>query len=77
MKHNNKKFLQFKSIVIGNVGIETMGPVDFAKKLLDDYQIWTVAIDRPGVRGLRITPNLFTTPRELDVLVKAIKELSA
>ena len=62
---------------IGNVGIETMGPADFAKKLLDDYQIWTVAIDRPGVRGLRITPNLFTTPRELDVLVKAIKELSA
>jgi len=61
---------------IGNVGIETIDPADFAKQLLDDYQIWTVAIDRPGVRGLRITPNLFTTPKELDVLVKAIKELS-
>jgi selenocysteine lyase/cysteine desulfurase len=61
---------------IGNVGIETIDPADFAKQLLDDYQIWTVAIDRPGVRGLRITPNLFTTPKELDVLVNAIKELS-
>ena len=62
---------------IGNVGIETIEPADFAKQLLNDYQIWTVAINRPGVRGLRITPNLFTTLKELDVLVKAIKELSA
>jgi selenocysteine lyase/cysteine desulfurase len=62
---------------IGNVGIETIDPADFAKQLLNDYQIWTVAINRPGVRGLRITPNLFTTLKELDVLVKAIKELSA
>ena len=62
---------------IGNVGIETIEPADFANELLNDYQIWTVAINRPGVRGLRITPNLFTTLKELDVLVKAIKELSA
>ena len=34
------------------------------------------AIDRPGVVGLRITPNLYTTPEELDALVSAIKELS-
>ena len=61
---------------IGNVGIETIDPADFSKQLLDDYKIWTVAINRPGVRGLRITPNLFTTTEELDILVKAIKELS-
>ncbi|MDC1234584.1 aminotransferase class V-fold PLP-dependent enzyme, partial [Cyclobacteriaceae bacterium] len=36
---------------IGNVGIETIEPADFAKQLLNDYQIWTVAINRPGVRG--------------------------
>ena len=62
---------------IGNVGIEGIAPKDLAKTLLDKYKIWTVAIDQPGVRGLRITPNVYTTLEELDVLVNAIKELSA
>ena len=61
---------------IGNVGIEDIEPADLAKTLLDKYQIWTVAINRPGVRGLRITPNVYTTTSELDSLVRAIKELS-
>jgi selenocysteine lyase/cysteine desulfurase len=62
---------------IGNVGIEGIDPGALAKTLLDDYQIFTVSIDRPGVRGLRITPNVYTTTTELDSLVHAIKELSA
>ena len=62
---------------IGNVGIEGIEPSTLAKTLLDDYQIFTVAINRPGVRGLRITPNVYTTTTELDALVVAIKELSA
>lgn len=62
---------------IGNVGIEGIGPGDLAKTLLEKYQIWTVAIDRPGVRGLRITPNIYTTTEELDSLVRAIKKLSS
>ena len=62
---------------IANVGIATMAPGDLAKTLLDRYRIWTVAIDRENVRGTRITPNLYTTPTELDVLVKALKELAA
>jgi len=62
---------------IGNVGIEGIEPSDLAQTLLDDYRIFTVAIDRPGVRGLRITPNLYTTTGELDALVRAITELSA
>ncbi len=62
---------------IGNVGIEGVEPSDLAKTLLSDYRIFTVAIDRPGVRGLRITPNVYTTTGELDLLVRAIKELSS
>ncbi len=62
---------------IGNVGIEGFDPGNLAKTLLDDYRIFTVAINRPGVRGLRITPNVYTTTAELDSLVHAVKELSA
>lgn len=61
---------------IGNVGVEGIEPSDLADKLLKDYGIFTVAINRPGVRGLRITPNLYTTTKELDALVHAITELS-
>ncbi len=62
---------------IGNVGIEGWDPVELADTLMRDYRIFTVGINRPGVIGLRITPNLYTTLDELDALVSAIKELSA
>lgn len=62
---------------IGNVGIEGIEPRDLAKTLLDEHRIFTVAIDRPGVKGLRITPNVYTTLEELDTFVIAMKELSA
>jgi selenocysteine lyase/cysteine desulfurase len=62
---------------IGNVHIEGWDPRELADTLMQDYRIFTVGINRPGVVGLRITPNLYTTLEELDALVSAIKELSA
>lgn len=64
-----------RSCAIANVGIKGMEPRDLAKTLMDKYGIWTVAINRPGVRGCRITPNIYTTTRELDVFVEALKDL--
>ena len=62
---------------IANVGIKGMKPADLAATLLQRYRIYTVAIDAPaaGVQGCRITPNVFTLPGDLDVLVSALKEL--
>ena len=62
---------------IGNVGIVGFDPRELADVLMRDYRIFTVGIDRPGVQGLRITPNLYTTLDELDALVTAIRALSA
>ena len=61
---------------VGNVGIDSIEPTDLAERLMKEYKIFTVAINRPGVRGLRISPNIYTTTDELDSLVYAIKELS-
>ena len=61
---------------IANVGIKGMDPAELSKTLLDKYRIYTVAINQPGVVGCRITPNVYTTPEELDILVKAIRELA-
>jgi selenocysteine lyase/cysteine desulfurase len=68
-----------RSCGIANVGIRGIKPADLAERLLREYKIYTVAIDYPaaGVQGCRITPNVFTLPGELDVLVRALKELSA
>ena len=65
-----------RSCAICNVGIEGMKPKDMAKSLLDKYRIWTVAIDGHGVHGCRITPNVYTTTKELDVFVAALKEMA-
>lgn len=62
---------------IGNVGLERWDPRDLAKTLLEEHRIFTVGIDRPGVRGLRVTPNLYTTLDELDAFVAVMKRLAA
>ncbi|WP_276166664.1 aminotransferase class V-fold PLP-dependent enzyme [Zobellia alginiliquefaciens] len=67
----------YRACGIANVGIEGMEPADLAKKLLDDYQIFTVAVKYANVNGCRITPNVFTTTDELDTFVKALKEMAA
>ncbi|NVK83565.1 MAG: aminotransferase class V-fold PLP-dependent enzyme [Cytophagia bacterium] len=65
-----------RSCAIANVGIRGMKPSDMSKQLLEDYNIWTVAIDGAGVHGCRITPNVYTTTQELDKFVKALKDMA-
>lgn len=65
-----------RSCAIANVGIKGMEPSALANTLLDKYKIWTVAINRDGVHGCRITPNVYTTTDELDVFVAALKDLA-
>lgn len=64
-----------RSCAIANVGIKGMAPGLLAERLLKEYKIYTVAIDVANVHGCRITPNVFTSPKELDILVKALLEL--
>lgn len=65
-----------RSCAIANVGIVGMKPSELADKLFKQYNIYTVPIDGNGVQGCRITPNVYTTTKELDQLVKALNELS-
>jgi selenocysteine lyase/cysteine desulfurase len=61
---------------IANVGITGQRPGAIADALLEKYKIYTVAIDMVPVKGVRVTPHLYTTTAELDALVKAIGELA-
>jgi selenocysteine lyase/cysteine desulfurase len=61
---------------IANVGIDGLRPGVISETLLDKYRIFTVAIDTVPVKGVRVTPHLYTTTAELDALVKAIGEMA-
>jgi selenocysteine lyase/cysteine desulfurase len=64
-----------RSCGIANVGIKGMKPADLSDKLFKNYKIYTADIDGAGVHGCRITPNVYTTTSDLDVLVQALKEI--
>lgn len=64
-----------RSCGIANVGLKSMKPGDLGDILFSKYTIYTAPIDGAGVHGCRITPNVYTTTADLDVLVKALTEL--
>ncbi len=62
-----------RSCGIGNVGVQNRKPADVAKSLMDEFGIFTVAIDHANVQGCRITPNVYTTTDELDHFISSMK----
>lgn len=66
------------SCAIANIGIQGISPANLAQTLLTKYNIYTVAIDneKAGVKGVRVTPHVYTQTADLDKLVQAIKEIS-
>jgi len=61
---------------IANFGITGQRPGAIAEALFDRFKIYTVAIDTVPVKGVRVTPHLYTTTGELDALVRAVGELA-
>lgn len=66
-----------RACAIANVGVTGMTPKALADTLFDKYRIYTVAIDTKPVKGVRVTPHLYTTTAELDALVRAIGEIAS
>jgi selenocysteine lyase/cysteine desulfurase len=65
------------SIGITTIELPGVSSNSLEKRLRGRHQILTQAMDdnkrAPEIRGLRITPNVYTTPAELDRLVAALK----
>jgi selenocysteine lyase/cysteine desulfurase len=72
----NMPLEQERSCALGNVAAKGMTPVQLSDFLYDKHRIFTVAIDMPTVKGVRITPHLYTTLADLDKLVAALKSLA-
>jgi selenocysteine lyase/cysteine desulfurase len=57
---------------IGSVRVEGRPMLEMDYYLFNKYRLHTVGIDWENIHGVRITPNVYTTIQNLDVLVEGI-----
>lgn len=61
---------------IGLVNVEGKKPSELESFLLSNYKIHTTTVDWENLKGVRITPNVYTTTKNLDVLVQGIEKFA-
>lgn len=61
---------------IGNVSVDGKTPAELDAYLMEKYKIHTVSISWENIKSLRVTPNVYTTTENLDVLIDAIKSFA-
>ena len=67
-----------QSYGIANVGVKNIHPSELADKLFDDHKIFTVPIDDDrGIRGVRVSPNLYSTIDDIDKFLEAMLKIAA
>ena len=62
---------------IGLLSVEGKEPGPLADQLWEKYRILTVGIVHPQFKGLRITPNVYTTVPEIEMFCDAVEKLIA
>ncbi len=62
---------------ICHVGLEGWKGTEMESKLFEKFKIHTVAIDLLALNGIRVTPNVYTSLKELDKLVEGLKYLQS
>jgi selenocysteine lyase/cysteine desulfurase len=61
---------------LGNFSIDGMDPSVVSSKLFNDYQIHTTAIKWENISGVRITPHIYTSTKDLDRFVEATLKIA-
>ena len=61
---------------IGVVGVEGKTGGELDNFLFNEYKIHTTTINWENIHGVRVTPNVYTTTKDLDRLVTAIGEFA-
>jgi selenocysteine lyase/cysteine desulfurase len=63
------------SCAIASLVIAGKKPEEVAGELFTKHKIHTVAINWENIHGVRVTPNVYTTTKELDKLADAVKKI--
>jgi len=74
--HIKTSFKPEYACVIGLVSVDGKKPGEVVQYLFDEYKIHTTGIEWENISGVRVTPNVYTTFRDLDKLVLALERLS-
>ena len=72
----NTSFDPNQSCAIANVNIEGTDPKAVTKYLFEKHHIFTVPIIHDEFQGIRITPNLYTTLKELDRFCEVMESIA-
>ena len=64
------------SCAIASVAIEGKKPEEISSELFSKHKIHTVAINWENIHGVRITPNVYTSLKDLDKLASALKKMA-
>ena len=64
------------SCALGNFSIEGIEPAALSSKLMSEYQIHTSPIVWENIKGVRITPHVYTTTPDLDRFVEAALKIA-
>lgn len=62
---------------IGLVSVEGKKPAELDTYLWDNYHIHAVPIEWENIKGVRVTPNVYTSLKNLDQLVEGITKFAA
>ena len=65
------------SCAISNIGIEGWKAQQIEARLYEKHKIHTVSIVHEQVNGIRVTPSIYTSTRDLDQLVKGITAIAS
>ena len=61
---------------IGLVNVEGKKPGDLDSFLFNNYKVHAVGIEWENIKGVRVTPNVYTTTKNLDVLIEGIEKFA-
>lgn len=65
-----------QSCGIACFSLDNMPATVVSNRLYDEHRIFTVAIETDEVKGVRVTPHLFTTTEHLDRFVQAVQVIA-
>ncbi|MEY3432649.1 MAG: hypothetical protein RL131_585 [Bacteroidota bacterium] len=72
----NQPHSKHLSGAIANISIEGKKPEEVSGELFNKYKIHTVAINWENIHGVRVTPNVYTSLRDLDKLAISLRKIA-
>ena len=72
----NSPLKQGFSCAIALVAVDGKKPGELDSFLLNNYKVHAVGIEWENIKGVRVTPNVYTTTKNLDVLVEGIEKFA-